>query len=50
LSLNLLPDGIQTRTSPYTLRREVVLWNWLTFLLFVVDYRGVAAAQDANLT
>ena len=35
LSLNLLPDHIEQRKTPYMLRQEVVLWNWLTFLLFV---------------
>ena len=31
-----LPDAVQPRKLPFTLRQEVLLWNWLVFLLFLV--------------
>ncbi len=31
-----LPDEVRPSQESFTLRQEVVLWNWLTFLLFLV--------------
>jgi hypothetical protein len=31
-----LVDQVRPRTEPFTLRQEVLLWGWATFLLFVV--------------
>jgi uncharacterized membrane protein len=36
LSLNDLPAKVVPRYTEYRRRAEVVLWNWLTFVLFVV--------------
>jgi uncharacterized membrane protein len=34
--LHSLAESVLPRRAPFTLRQEVLLWNWLTFALFVV--------------
>ncbi len=34
--LHSLLENVRPRSAPFTLRQEVLLWNWLTFVLFVV--------------
>src|SRR5262249_35153941 len=31
-----LAAAVRPRTEPFTLRQEILLWNWLALLLFVV--------------
>jgi hypothetical protein len=34
--LHSLADSLRPRREPFTMRQEVLLWNWLTFALFVL--------------